>query len=93
MGEPARGDFAVREVGSAWEVAEVRRLVIAHGGARATTAGVEYVNADATALPGPYAPQDDVVAAQKLYASLNFSPVPRSRAEALIDTRFFERRH
>ena len=56
MGEPARDGFVIREVSSAWEVDEVRRLVIAHGDARATTAGVEYVYADAAALPGPYVP-------------------------------------
>lgn len=54
MAEPSAGDFAIREVENAWELEEVRRLVIAHGDARATTPGVEHVYADATALPGPY---------------------------------------
>jgi ribosomal protein S18 acetylase RimI-like enzyme len=44
----------VREVHDARDVAEVRRLVLAHAAARATTHGVEYMRADAAALPGPY---------------------------------------
>lgn len=46
--------FDVREVFADRDVARVRRLVRAHGDARATTPGVEYVYADADGLPGPY---------------------------------------
>ena len=49
-------NFVVREAGGAGDVARVRRLVTAHGDARATTPGVEYVYADAAAMPGPYVP-------------------------------------
>ena len=49
-------NFVVREAGGAGDVARVRRLVTAHGDARATTPGVEYVYADADAMPGPYVP-------------------------------------
>ena len=48
--------FVVREAGSAGDIARVRRLVTAHGDARATTPGVEYVYADAVTMPGPYVP-------------------------------------
>jgi GNAT superfamily N-acetyltransferase len=48
--------FAVKEVRDAGEVAEVRRLVLAHAAARATTPGVEHMRADAVGLPGPYVP-------------------------------------
>ena len=48
--------FVVQEVRHAGEIAEVRRLVLAHATARATTPGVEYMRADAAALPGPYVP-------------------------------------
>ena len=47
--------FVVREVSTDDEIAHVRALVRAHGAARATTPGVEYVYADADGLPGPYA--------------------------------------
>jgi len=47
--------FVVREVSTDAEIAQVRTLVRAHGAARATTPGVEYVYADADGLPGPYA--------------------------------------
>lgn len=46
--------FAVRETSSDADVAEVRRLVLAHAAARATTPGIEYMRADAARLPGPY---------------------------------------
>jgi Acetyltransferases len=46
--------FDVREVSADSDVAKVRLLVRAHGDARATTPGVEYVYADADGLPGPY---------------------------------------
>ena len=46
--------FVVREASGASDVALVQRLVTAHGDARATTPGVEYVYADAARLPGPY---------------------------------------
>jgi putative acetyltransferase len=48
--------FVVREVRAAEEVAEVRRLVLAHAEARATTPGVDYMRADALGMPGPYVP-------------------------------------
>lgn len=48
--------FAVHEVTDARQLAEVRRLVRAHGDARATTPGVEFVYADADRMPGPYVP-------------------------------------
>ena len=48
--------FVVREASGANDVALVQRLVTAHGDARATTPGVEYVYADAARLPGPYVP-------------------------------------
>jgi len=48
--------FVVREVSNERDIAHVRRLVRAHGDARATTPGVEYVYADAERMPGPYAP-------------------------------------
>ena len=44
----------IREASTAADVAQVRLLVRAHGDARATTPGVEYVYADADRLPGPY---------------------------------------
>ena len=46
--------FTIREVATHAEVAQVRALVRAHGDARSTTPGVEYVYADAERLPGPY---------------------------------------
>ena len=48
--------FVVREASGASDVVLVQRLVTAHGDARATTPGVEYVYADAARLPGPYVP-------------------------------------
>ena len=48
--------FAVREVAGAADVDEVRRLVLEHAAARATTPGIEYMRADAARLPGPYVP-------------------------------------
>ena len=48
--------FAVHEVHEPIDVDEVRRLVLAHAAIRATTPGVEYMRADALALPGPYRP-------------------------------------
>jgi GNAT superfamily N-acetyltransferase len=46
--------FVIREATTDEEIAQVRALVRAHGAARATTPGVEYVYADADGLPGPY---------------------------------------
>ena len=46
--------FVVRPAGSPADIAEVRRLVHAHGDARADTPGVEHVHADAERMPGPY---------------------------------------
>ncbi len=46
--------FAVHEVSAASDVEEVRRLVLEHALVRASTPGVEYMRADALALPGPY---------------------------------------
>jgi GNAT superfamily N-acetyltransferase len=48
--------FVVREAAGESDVAHVRRLVTAHGDARSTTPGVEYVYADAARMPGPYVP-------------------------------------
>ena len=48
--------FRIHEVTTDAEIAQVRALVRAHGDARSTTPGVEYVYADAEGLPGPYVP-------------------------------------
>ena len=48
--------FVVQEVRESSEVDEVRQLVLAHALVRASTPGVEYMRADALALPGPYVP-------------------------------------
>ena len=48
--------YVIREVDGEVDVAHVRRLVTAHGDARSTTSGVEYVYADAARMPGPYVP-------------------------------------
>ena len=48
--------FVVREVAGEADVAHVRRLVTAHGDARASSPGVESVYADAARMPGPYVP-------------------------------------
>ena len=48
--------FTLREVSGERDVAEVRRLVLAHAEARATTPGVAYMRADAEGMPGPYVP-------------------------------------
>ena len=48
--------FAVRPASSGHDIAEVRRLVLAHAAARATTPGVEYMRTDAERMPGPYVP-------------------------------------
>lgn len=48
--------YTVRFVRTEREIAEARRLVMAHADARATTPGVEHVRADAAGLPGPYQP-------------------------------------
>jgi GNAT superfamily N-acetyltransferase len=55
----ARSDgasFVVRAAVSEHDIAEVRRLVLAHAAVRATTPGVEYMRADAARMPGPYVP-------------------------------------
>jgi putative acetyltransferase len=51
-----RRSFVVREVENEMDIAHVRRLVTAHGDARAHVPGVEYVYADAARMPGDYAP-------------------------------------
>jgi carbonic anhydrase len=48
--------FAVRPASSGHDIAEVRRLVLAHAAVRSTTPGVEYMRADAEAMPGAYVP-------------------------------------
>ncbi len=48
--------YVVREVAAEEDIEQVRRLVRAHGDARATTPGVEYVYDDAARMPGVYAP-------------------------------------
>jgi putative acetyltransferase len=51
-----RRSFVVREAENEMDIAHVRRLVTAHGDARAHVPGVEYVYADAARMPGDYAP-------------------------------------
>ncbi len=53
-GTPA--SFTVHEAHDAHDIQEVRRLVLEHAAARAATPGIEYMRADAAALPGPYVP-------------------------------------
>jgi GNAT superfamily N-acetyltransferase len=53
---PSGATFTVRPANSEHDVAEVRRLVLAHAAVRATTPGVEYMRADAERMPGPYVP-------------------------------------
>jgi len=48
--------FTVRPAVDERDIAEVRRLVLAHAAVRATTPGVEYMRADAERMPGPYVP-------------------------------------
>lgn len=48
--------FIIRPALSEHDIAEVRRLVLAHAAARATTPGVEYMRTDAERMPGPYVP-------------------------------------
>jgi putative acetyltransferase len=48
--------FVVHAAATERDMAEVRRLVLAHAAARATTPGVEYMRADAERMPGPYVP-------------------------------------
>lgn len=45
----------VGEVSDEGEVAEVRRLILSHADARATTPGVDHMRADALSLPGRFA--------------------------------------
>ena len=54
--EGAASAFLVRAVRDAHDVAEVKRLVLTHAAARATTPGVEYMRDDADRMPGPYVP-------------------------------------
>jgi GNAT superfamily N-acetyltransferase len=46
--------FTVHEVHDAPDVDEMRQLVLEHAAIRAATPGVEFMRADAAALPGPY---------------------------------------
>ena len=48
--------ITVREAVGTADIDAVRRLVVAHAEARATTPGVEQIRADAVRLPGPYVP-------------------------------------
>jgi putative acetyltransferase len=48
--------YTIREVTEEQDIAQVRRLVTAHGDARSDVPGVEYVYADAARMPGPYVP-------------------------------------
>jgi len=48
--------FSIRPTLDEHDVSEVRRLVLTHAAARATTPGVEYMRADAERMPGPYVP-------------------------------------
>lgn len=54
--EGAATAFLVRAVRDEHDIAEVRRLVLTHADARATTPGVEYMRADAERMPGAYVP-------------------------------------
>ena len=54
--DPLVTAYVIREIADEHDLAEVRRLVTAHGDARADVPGVEYVYADAARMPGPYAP-------------------------------------
>jgi GNAT superfamily N-acetyltransferase len=58
MTRSGNGDapFVVRPAVTEHDVAEVRRLVLAHAEVRATTPGIEYMRADAERMPGPYVP-------------------------------------
>jgi GNAT superfamily N-acetyltransferase len=58
MATISRGDatFVIRAAASDRDVAEVRRLVLTHAAARATTPGVEHMLADAERMPGWYVP-------------------------------------
>jgi GNAT superfamily N-acetyltransferase len=58
MATTSRSDatFTVRPASSEHDIAEVRRLVLAHAAVRATTPGVEYMRADAERMPGSYVP-------------------------------------
>jgi len=47
--------FDVHEVRDDGDLGHVRQLILEHAAARATTPGVEFMRADATALPGRYA--------------------------------------
>lgn len=46
--------FTIRAASNEHDIAEVRRLVLAHAAARSTTPGVEYMRADAERMPGAY---------------------------------------
>ena len=48
--------FTIRAASSEHDIAEVRRLVLAHAAVRSTTPGVEYMIADAERMPGVYVP-------------------------------------
>lgn len=48
--------YEIRAAHDDADVAEVRRLVLAHADARATTPGVEFMRADGERMPGPYVP-------------------------------------
>lgn len=58
MATTSRNDttFTIRAASGEHDFAEVRRLVLTHAAARATTPGVEFMRADAERLPGPYVP-------------------------------------
>jgi GNAT superfamily N-acetyltransferase len=58
MATTSRSDatFTIRAALDERDIAEVRRLVLTHAAARATTPGVEYMRADAERMPGPYVP-------------------------------------
>jgi GNAT superfamily N-acetyltransferase len=47
--------FVVQEVADDDDLAEVRRLILDHVSARATTPGIEHMRADADSLPGRFA--------------------------------------
>ncbi len=77
--------YVIREASGDADIAEVRRLVIAHGSAIAATPGVEYVYADAARMPGPYVPPRGgiwlAVAGETAIGCVALRPVDEDAAE------------
>ena len=78
-------DFVVREATEAADIDAVRELVLAHVEERATTPGVEHMQADAMRLPGPYvAPRGAIWLAQsgeEAVGCVALRPLPGSVGE------------